>query len=93
MPIQFAIAKVSGKISEKEIFDFFKRENFKIFFSFPKRCKKYGIFKTFLNLIGMASASRGFSIEQGFSRKEVFEEEILAARNTKKLFKWLAENF
>lgn len=85
LPIRFAMAKISGKISEKKIFDFFKRENFKIFFVSQKEVKNMEYSKLFLNLIGMASASRGFSIEEGFSKKEVFEEEILAIREYKKV--------
>lgn len=85
LPIQFAMAKISGKTSEKEIFDFFRKENFKIFFLSQKDVKNMEYSKLFLNLIGMASASRGLSIEEGFSRKEVFEEEILATREYKKV--------
>jgi len=43
--------------------------------------------KLFLNLIGMPSATYGFSIKEGFLKKEIFKEEILALREYKKVVK------
>lgn len=87
LPIKFAIAKVSGEISEKEIFNFFKGKNFQITFISQKNFKNMEYSKLFLNLIGMASATRGFSIKEGFSKKEVFKEEIMAIKEYKKVIK------
>lgn len=93
LPIKFAIAKVSGEIPEREVFGFFKKENFKIFSVPQKDLKNMEYSKLFLNLIGMASATRGLSILEGFSKKEVFEEEVLAIREYKKVIKKAGANF
>jgi hypothetical protein len=80
-----AIAQISGpKIDVSEIF---KSENFKVFFVDQKNAKNMEYSKLFLNLIGMPSATYGLSIKEGFSKKEIFKEEILALREYKRVVK------
>jgi hypothetical protein len=78
-----AIAQISGpKINVSEIF---KSENFEVFFVDRKNAKNMEYSKLFLNLIGMPSATYGLSIKDGFSKKEIFKEEILALREYKRV--------
>ena len=85
LPIKMAIAQISGpKIDVSQIF---KGKNFKVFFVDQKNAKNMEFSKLFLNLIGMPSATYGLSIKEGFSKKEIFKEEILALREYKKVVK------
>jgi len=56
--------------------EIFRRANFKIEVFPEKEVKNLEFSKLFLNLIGMASASRGFSVKDGFSNSEISKEEI-----------------
>jgi len=87
LPIKLAIAKFSGKGDLKEIFKILKGANFEIELIPEKDVKNMEYSKLFLNLIGMASASRNLSLFEGFSKKEVFEEEILALKEYIKVIK------
>lgn len=80
LPIKMALAKISGSQEEKEINNFFKKANFKVFLISQKEAKNMEYSKLFLNLIGMASATKGLSVREGFSKKEVFLEEIKAMK-------------
>jgi len=85
LPIKMAIAQTSGpKIDVSQIF---KGKNFEVFFVDQKNAKNMEYSKLFLNLIGMPSATYGFSIKEGFLKKEIFKEEILALREYKKVVK------
>ena len=84
LPIKMAISQISGpKINISEIFG----KNFKVFFVDSKNGKNMEYSKLFLNLIGMPSATYGFSVREGFSKKEIFKEEILALREYKRVVK------
>ncbi len=84
LPIKMAISQISGpRVNVSEIFD----KNFKVFFMDSKNAKNMEYSKLFLNLIGMPSATYGFSIKEGFLKKEIFKEEILALREYKKVVK------
>jgi 2-dehydropantoate 2-reductase len=86
LPIRFALAKVCGESEDEKIFEIFKEnKNFEIFFLPEKEMKNMEYSKLFLNLIGMASATHGFSIKEGFSKKEIFKEEIQSLREFKKV--------
>jgi len=87
LPIKIAVAKISGPIDEKEITDFFEKAGFEIFSIPRKEAKNMEYSKLFLNLIGMASATRGLSVSQGFSKREGFLEEIGAIREYIKVVK------
>jgi ketopantoate reductase len=76
LPIRIALAKAAGPGGIKDIAELFERAGFQIK-EFPqKEAKNLEYSKLFLNLIGMASASRGFSVKEGFKDKEVFKEEV-----------------
>ena len=83
LPIKMAISQISGpKINISEIF---KGKNFKVFLVDSKNAKNMEYSKLFLNLIGIPSAIYGLSIKEGFSKKEIFKEEILALREYKRV--------
>jgi len=85
LPVKMAIAQISGpKIDISQIFE---RKNFKVFFIDPKNAKNMEYSKLLLNLIGIPSATHGLSIKEGFSKKEIFKEEILALREYKRVVK------
>jgi len=85
LPVKMAIAQISGpKIDVSQIFE---GKNFKVFFVDQKNAKNMEYSKLFLNLIGMPSATYGLSIKEGFSKKEIFKEEILALREYKRVVK------
>lgn len=76
LPIKIALAKISGNGETKDIVKIFKESGFQVT-EFPqKQADNLEFSKLFLNLMGMASASRGLSIKKGFKEKEVFREEV-----------------
>jgi hypothetical protein len=85
LPVKMAIAQISG--SKIDVSQVFKEKNFEVFFVDQKNAKNMEFSKLFLNLIGMPSATYGLSIKEGFSKKEIFKEEILALREYKKVVK------
>ena len=93
LPLKMAMAKFSGLENEKEVARFFENAGFEIFLVPQKEAKNMEYSKLFLNLIGMASATRGFSLKEGFSKKEVFLEEIETIREYIKTVKAAKGNF
>jgi ketopantoate reductase len=93
LPIRIAISKVSGEKKEKEIFEFFKSANFEVFLIPQKDVFNMEYSKLFLNLIGTACATHSLSILEGFSRKEIFKEEILALREYSRVVKKIGGKF
>ena len=87
LPIKMSMAKVSGFEDEKEAAEIFKKAGFKIYLVPQREAKNMEYSKFFLNLIGMASATQGFSAKEGFSKREVFREEILAIKEYIKTIK------
>jgi len=87
LPIRMAMAKVSGQISEKKIFKILKKADFEIYLVEKEKRKDMEYSKLFLNLIGMASATHSLSLFEGFSKKEIFQEEFLALREYLKVIK------
>jgi ketopantoate reductase len=75
LPIRIAVSKVQGQGDIKELIEIFKNAGFKTTEFFQKDSKNLEFSKLFLNLIGMASASCGFSIKAGFKNKKIFIEE------------------
>jgi len=75
LPIRVSLAKASGKGDIKDIIQIFKNAGFEAEDFTKQGAKNLEYSKLFLNLIGMASASRGISIKQGFRDRETFEEE------------------
>jgi hypothetical protein len=85
LPVKMAMAQISGpKIDVSQIF---KIKNFQTFFINQENAKNMEYSKLFLNLIGIPSATYGFSIKEGFLKGEIFKEEILALREYKKVVK------
>ncbi len=93
LPIKIALGKISGPENEEELKSFFKKTKIKAFFIPPAQVKNMEYSKLFLNLIGMASATRGLSLKEGFSKKEVFLEEIEAMREYIKVVRAVGGNF
>lgn len=87
LPLKFAIAKAWGDYPENEIFDFFKKPNFQVFFLPQRELENMEYSKLFLNLLGMVSAKKGFSLKEGFLQKEIFLEEVLAIKEFQKVVK------
>jgi len=76
LPIRMAVSKVQGRGDIKELMEIFEKADFKTTEFSQKDSKNLEFSKLFLNLIGMASASQGFSIKAGFKNKEIFKEEV-----------------
>ena len=87
LPIRMGLAKVSGREDEEKIEKILRKAGFEIYLVSQKERKNMEYSKLFLNLIGIASATHGFSIFEGFSKKEIFKEEILALREYIKVVK------
>lgn len=75
-PIRVAVSGISNDENAKEVVKILKKAEFKVNEFTQKDIRNLEYSKLFLNLIGMASASRGLSIKEGFKDKEVFKEEI-----------------
>ena len=58
-----------------------------------KDCRSMEYSKLFLNLIGMASASWGKSVQEGFKNKNIFQEEIMSLREYAATVKLANGNF
>jgi ketopantoate reductase len=75
-PVRVAVAGISNDEDSKEVIAILKKAEFKVSEFTQKDIRNLEYSKLFLNLIGMASASRGLSIKEGFKDKEIFKEEI-----------------
>lgn len=75
LPIRLIFGPISGLFNSGEIASIFKKAGIEAKEVTTEDVKNMEYSKLFLNLIGMASASRGLSIEQGFNNPEVFKEE------------------
>jgi len=80
LPIKIALSQALGDTGVDEVYSLLKESGFRINKFTKKDAKNLEFSKLFLNLIGMASASRGLSIKEGFEKKEVFVEEIEALK-------------
>jgi 2-dehydropantoate 2-reductase len=80
LPIKIALAKVSGPGDIDDVLEIFEKAGFRTE-KFPSQeSKNLEYSKLFLNLIGMASASRNLSIKEGFKNREIFQEELSALK-------------
>lgn len=79
-PIKIALAKVSGPEEIEDLIEIFKMAKFNGQVFPEEEVKNLEFSKLFLNLIGMASASRGFSVKDGLSNSEIFREEVEALK-------------
>lgn len=92
-PIKVGLAQALGDKGVEKVYSLFKKSGFVVNKFKKKDAKNLEYSKLFLNLIGMASASRGLSIEEGFLKKEVFEEEIKALREYIKIVRLAGGRF
>jgi ketopantoate reductase len=76
LPIKLAFAKASGEGGISDLKSVFEEAGIQTEEFSPKDAKNIEFSKLFLNLIGMASATRNFSVNQGFSDEETFREEV-----------------
>jgi len=93
LPIRIAFGKFSGPGDLKDIVTIFKELNFEVEKFPPKKVKEMEFSKLFLNLIGMVSATQGFSISKGFKRAEIFKEEVAALKEYIKVVKSVGGGF
>jgi ketopantoate reductase len=93
LPIKIALAPASAENKIDDIVEIFKESGFEVEKFSQKDAKNLEFSKLFLNLIGMASASRSFSIKDGFSDKEIFKEEVMAIKEYIKSVKLSGGNF
>ncbi len=76
LPVRIAVSKAQGYGDIKKLIKTFKSAGFEVSEFSEKNAENLEFSKLFLNLIGMASASHGFSIRDGFENKEIFKEEV-----------------
>ncbi len=82
-----------GGKETKEILRIFREAKIKAEEISPEQVRNMEFSKLFVNLIGVASASKEFSLEEGFKDKETFKEEILGLREYIKVVKAASGNF
>lgn len=80
LPIKIAISKAGGEGDIEDIIEIFERAGFELKEFSLKDAENLEFSKLFLNLIGMAAASRRFSVIDGFKDKEIFKEEVRALK-------------
>ena len=88
LPIRIAVSKAggealrpgSGQEDIEDIIEIFEKAGFELKEFSLKDAENLEFSKLFLNLIGMAAASRGFSVVDGFKDKEIFKEEVRALK-------------
>ena len=85
LPIRVGLSKISGPGDIEDIISIFLNVDFKIRVFPSDKAKSMELSKLFLNLIGIASATRGFSIEKGFQDPEVFKKLAASISPTGKL--------
>lgn len=87
LPIKIALSKATGSGNVEDLIEIFKMANFEIEVLPKKEAKNLEFSKLFLNLIGMASASRDFPVKEGFSNSDILKEEIEALKEYIKIVK------
>jgi ketopantoate reductase len=80
LPLKGALAQVSGPGGIEDIVEVFKEAGLHFREFPPEKARDMEFSKLFLNLIGMAAASRGASITEGFGDKETFKEEAVCLK-------------
>lgn len=76
LPIRLAVLKAQGEGDIKDLVEIFKKASLEVKEFSQKEARNLEFSKLFLNLIGMASASKGVSVKDGFKDKETFKEEV-----------------
>lgn len=93
LPINLSFGVFSGPQDTKEIKEIFKNAEFLAEEVSSKNVKNMEYSKLLVNLIGIPSAIKNLSIEEGFEKPEVFKEEIGALREYIKIVKALNGKF
>lgn len=93
LPVRLAFVRTGELKKKKEIKEVLKKANIEAEEVSPENVKNMEFSKLFTNLIGMASAARGLTIEEGFKNTEVFKEEILALKEYIRVVKKSGGNF
>ncbi len=93
LPIRISFGKVSGPGNLKDIQLLFKKAGFETTEFSQDKIRDMEFSKLFLNLIGIASATKGLSIEQGFKDRESFKEEIWVLKEYIRVVKSSANSF
>ncbi len=93
LPIRISFGKVSGSGNLKDIQLLFKNAGFETTEFSQDKIRDMEFSKLFLNLIGIASATKGLSIEQGFKDRESFKEEIWVLKEYIRVVKSSANSF
>ncbi len=87
LPVRIVLAKSSGEEGIKDIVEVFRKADIEVK-EFPsEEAKNLEYSKLFLNIIGVAAASRGYSVKDGFKNKEIFKEEVGALKEYIKVIK------
>ncbi len=76
LPLRGALAQAAGTAGIKDITEIFEKAGFRFREFPPEKARDMEFSKLFLNLIGMAAASRQVSVTEGFMDKEIFKEEV-----------------
>ena len=76
LPVRVSFGMISGPGELNDIKSLFDKAGFESVEFKREEIKNMEFSKLFFNLIGIASASRELSIQEGFEEKESFEEEI-----------------
>ncbi len=80
LPIRLSFGPVSGYFKAEEIRSIFDGTGIEAEEISSKNVKNMEFSKLFLNLIGMASASYGLSVGEGFQNPKIFREEVMMLR-------------
>ena len=93
LPIRLSFGVFSGPKDTKEIREVFKIAGIEAEEIAPENVENMEFSKLFLNLIGMASAARRLSVEDGFRDEEIFREEMEALREYVKVVRLTGGGF
>jgi len=93
LPIRLCFAPMSGSFENKEIEKVFEGTGIEAESVSSENVRNMEFSKLFLNLIGMASASHGLIVEQGFKDKKVLSEEVGALREYIKIVEKSGSHF
>jgi len=87
LPIRLAFGVASDEKEIEDLKAIFKKADIKAEELSPENVKNMEFSKLFTNLVGMASVSKGLSIEKGFKDPETFKEEATCLKEYIKVVK------
>ena len=93
LPIRLSFGIISGSQDSRDINSLFHQAGFQ-FKGFAKEgVKSMEASKLFFNLMGIASASRGLSVQKGFENKDSFREEVMVLKEYVRAIKAAGHSF